>query len=156
MFDLHFNFTVFNPHEYDIMFTFGGDGKNFLANIITSLENKRLETYLEGPGLFHAVITEVIFTNGYTNRTTNQIIGFSQLGYNQLPDGKYICEIYALNSGNPLLNSSQTMLIIDNGISSIDYYYLPTINLGIQRFDIYCSILILTYLIFYIRKKNRK
>jgi hypothetical protein len=153
-FEITANVTVYNPNNKTIDIEYGTvPHQPFATDLSLRLKNRiRTEFKCWSAGIF-TVMGNLSIKSGETNGSSISYLHVKREGLVTPPDGKYIFWIYMHAYGESMLNSTRTLMQINNGIPTFDYNYPSTKFLSLPKFS-FVFPLILIALIFKFKKRK--
>ncbi|MFW9924847.1 MAG: hypothetical protein ACFFDW_16335 [Candidatus Thorarchaeota archaeon] len=136
-----------NPNNESLKLTLTAPNQLYATNLTAKLDDSKINWHLNSLniGLFQMIVHMYIDV-GVTEVVSESHLYVEKGGLEYPPNGRYVFWIFLTSFGETLLNSTRTLMIIENGVPSFNFNY-NTLEISANSFQSFFSLAILVILV---------
>lgn len=134
VFSVYLNVTIYNPNSYSLDLSYPTELIQMIGTVasIELEENKTANLYC-ACATFCTVMDYRTINPGYTTNLSASKLTIHKDGLTELPDGNYTLSAYLYNQNTTKYISDKLIIQMDNGVPTIDFSTISSVNTGIQE-----------------------
>ena len=153
IFSVALNVTINNPNSYSLDLSYPTELLQMIGTVASiELEQNLSANLYSSCATFCLVMDYRTINPGITTNLSSSKLTIHEDGLTELPDGNYTLSAYLYNQNETRFISDKLIIQMNNGIPTIDFSTMPTVNTGFQ--EIIFTVTIFTILIVYDLKKR--
>ncbi len=156
VFSVNLNVTIYNPNSYSMNLEYPTEIIQMIGTAGTIELEENATTYLVSVCFTYCLMMEYRTINpGYTTNQSASKLTIYRDGLTNLPDGNYTLSAFLYNQNETRFVSDKLILTMKDGISTIDYSFIPSVNLGFQEVVLPLTIITI-FVVYNFRRRNKK